>query len=74
MEKETEERQDKLITELLLRISALEKVLIKNKVVAKEELVQEAKDSLKQLVTAMSANGLFKDAEVVLNSIDKNLK
>jgi len=66
-------RQDQLLTELLLRISALEKVLMDKEVVTPEELKFAVKNSLTQLVTAMAASGLIKDAEVVLTSIDKNI-
>jgi len=69
----SDQRRDQLITELLLRISALERVLIDTQMVKKEDLMEAIKTSLKQLVTVMTDNGMIKDAEVVLTSIDKNI-
>lgn len=68
-----EQRREQLLTELLLRISALEKVLINHGVVERKELMVEIKESLKQLVSAMAQRGNIKDAEVVLRSIDQKI-
>jgi hypothetical protein len=68
-----EQRREQLLTEILLRVSALEKVLIDRGLIERKELMIEIKQSLKQLVSAMAEKGNIKDAEVVLRSIDQKL-
>jgi len=63
--------QDQLLTELLLRLSALEKVLIARGVIDKDEFVAEIKTSMQQLVGEMVKSGAIKDGNVILSELEK---
>ena len=68
---EINENYDQALAELLFRVSALEQVLIERGLVSREELVLAVKESLKKMVSHMASGGKIKNADVILEKIDK---
>jgi len=70
---EINQNYDQALTELLFRVSALEQVLIERGIVSREELVLVVKESLKKMVSHLASDGKIRNADVILEKIDKKV-